>query len=292
MTQPSMIQCPKCLALNSEGSRFCNACAEPLSSTSPMPAAALPAMEFPKAPPAPRLGMAIASLVLGIVACVLSLFVVGALFGLIGLLLGLLHVFRKRGPNSMAWWGIGLSIFGILASVAMGCVFYYVITTQMKNLTAASDSAYNQWIGAEAPDIAITTLDGKPIRLSQLKGKRVVLNFWATWCGPCVMEMPHFVRLYNESSRDDLIIIGISNEDEFKVRSFITQKGIKYPIAVSKDLPSPYKDIAGIPATFFIDRKGIMQSVLVGSRNFNELKDRALTTDFQETQKSSPEEPH
>jgi peroxiredoxin len=257
-----------------------------------MPAAEGPAMEYPKAPAPPRIGMAIASLVLGVVACVSSLFVVGALFGLIGLLLGLLHVFQKRGPNGMAWWGVGLSIFGILAGAAMGFVYYYLINAQMKNLAAASDSAYNEWIGVEAPDIAITTLDGQPIRLSQLKGKRVVLNFWATWCGPCVMEMPHFVRLYNESSRDDLIIIGISKEDEIDVRSFVTQKGINYPISISKDLPSPYKDIAGIPATFFIDRNGILQSVLIGSRSFTELKDRALAKDFQETRESAPEAPH
>jgi peroxiredoxin len=286
MTQTSIVQCPKCLAQNPRENLFCHACAEPLSSTSPMPAAESPVMEFPKAPAAPRLGMAIASLVLGIVACVLSLIVVGALFGLIGLLLGLLHVFRKRGPNGMAWWGISLSIFGILASIAMGFVLYDFLTTRM------SDSAFNQWIGTEAPDIAITTLDGKSIRLSQLKGKRVVLNFWATWCGPCVMEMPHFVRLYNESSRDDLIIIGISDENEIKVRSFIAKKGINYPIATSNDLPPPYKDMPAIPTTFFIDRNGIVQSVLVGSINFNELKDRALTTDFQKTPKSAPEEPN
>jgi peroxiredoxin len=240
---------------------------------------------------APRLGLAIASLVLGIVACILSLFVVGALFGLIGLLLGLLHVFLKHGPNGMAWWGIGLSIFGILASVAMGIVFYHLVTSQMKNL-AGSESSFNPWIGVEAPDIEITTLDGKPIRLSRLKGKRVVLDFWATWCGPCVMEMPHFTRLYNESSRDDLIIIGISNEDETKVRSFVAQKSVNYPIAASKGiLPSPYKDVAGLPTTFFIDRNGIVQSVFVGARNFNQLKDRALTTDFQETPKLGPEGP-
>ena len=118
--------------------------------------------------------LAIASLVFG-VACVLSLFVVGALFGLIGLLLGLLHVFQKRGPNGMAWWGIGLSIFSILASVAMGVVFYRLVIPQMKNLTAVSDSAFNPWIG-KAAGYLITTLDGKPISLSQLKGKRVVLD--------------------------------------------------------------------------------------------------------------------
>jgi peroxiredoxin len=291
MTTPLMVQCPKCLAQNPQGSRFCNACAEPLSSASLIPSAESPAKEFAQTPAAPRLGMAIASLALGIAACIFSLFVVGALFGLVGLLLGLLHVFQKRGPNSMAWWGIGLSIVSVLASIAMGVVYYHLITASMKNLASESDSAFNSLIGSEAPDIAITTLDGKPIRLSQLKGKRVVLDFWATWCGPCVSEMPHFVRLYKESSRNDMIIIGISTENETKVRSFVAKKGINYPIAVAHDLPSPYKDIAAIPTTLFIDRNGILQSVLVGSRDFDELKDNALTTDFRRTPQSEPAEP-
>ncbi len=237
----------------------------------------MPAAEGPKSIAAPLPGLAIASLVLGIVACVLSLFVVGGLLGLIGLILGLLHISRKRGPNGMAWWGIGLSIFGILASGAMGIVYYYLVSAQMKQVTG---NAFNSWIGTEAPDITLTTLDGKQIRLSELKGKRIVLDFWATWCGPCVKEMPHLSKLYNESSRDDLMIIGISNEDESTVRPFVAEKGVSYPIALSQDLPSPYKDVVGIPTAFFIDRNGIVQSVLVGYRNFDELKSHALAKDF------------
>ena len=102
------------------------------------------------------------------------------------------------------------------------------------------------------------------------------------------MEMPHFERLYNESSHDDLIIIGISNEDEAKVRSFVAQKGIDYPYcSFQKSRPRLTKNIKAIPTTFFIDRKGIVQSVFVGSRDFNQLKDRALTADFQATPKSA-----
>ncbi len=276
-----MIQCPKCLTSNPEGSRFCNSCAEALTLPSQIPS--MDALGVP------RPGLAIASLVFGIVACGLSLFVVGALFGLTGLVLGLLHLFRRRRPNGMAWWGIGLSIFAILVSVAIGFFIFQFFTAQRKNLATANNS-FNQWIGAEAPDFTVTTLDGKPVRLSELRGKRVVLDFWATWCGPCVAEMPHFEKLYSESSRDELSIVGISNEDESAVRSFVAKQGIKYPIAVSRSLPSPYKDVTAIPTTFFIDRKGIMQSVFVGSRGFNEIKDKALTKDYEGLAKISPEE--
>ena len=173
----------------------------------------------------------------------------------------------------------------------MGIFIYYQVITQMKNLSRASNNnTFDQWIGAEAPDITITTLDGKSIVLSQFKGKRVVLDFWATWCGPCVKEMPYLERLNNESSRDDLVIIGISKEDETTIRSFVAQKDVNYSFASSNNLPSPYKDIRAIPTKFFIDRKGIVQSVRVGSLNFDQLKEQALTADYQGIGKSSPGE--
>jgi peroxiredoxin len=234
-------------------------------------------------PPAvPRMGLAIASLVLGILACMLSLFLVGAVAGLVGLILGLVHVMQKRGSNAMAWWGMGLSVFSILASVAMGAVYYHLVM-QIRNQAASSLGAdsFAKWEGFLAPDISVTTLDGKTIQLDQLKGKRVVLDFWATWCGPCVREIPHLNRLYNETSRDDLMIIGISDENEATLKSFVAGKGVNYPVASEKNLPSPYKDVHLIPTTFFIDRNGVIRSVVVGYHEFNQLKEHALAKDFE-----------
>jgi peroxiredoxin len=233
-------------------------------------------------PAAPRMGLAIASLVLGILACVLSLFLVGAVCGLVGLILGLVHVVQKRGPKAMAWWGIGLSVFSILASVALGAVYYHLVM-QIRNQATSSLGADSlaKWEGVLAPDISVTTLDGKTIQLDQLKGKRVVLDFWATWCGPCVREIPHLNKLYNETSRDDLMIIGISDENEATLKPFVAGKGVNYPVTSEKNLPSPYKDVHLIPTTFFIDRKGVIQSVVVGYHEFNQLKEHALAKDFQ-----------
>jgi peroxiredoxin len=241
-----------------------------------------PEIAPPEPPAAPRAGLAIASLVLGLLACVLSLFLIGAVCGLVGLILGLVHVAKKRGPNAMAWWGMGLSVASILVSVALGAVYYHM-AMQIRNRATSTlgDESWTKWEGVAAPDISLTTLDGKAIQLDQLKGKRIVLDFWATWCGPCVREIPHLNKLYGETSRDDLMIIGISDEDEATLKSFVASKGVNYPVASEKDLPSPYKDVTAIPTTFFIDRNGVIQSIVVGYHEFNQLKEHALTKDFE-----------
>jgi peroxiredoxin len=246
--------------------------------------------------PPRQMGLAISSLVLGIVALFLSLIVVGIFFGVAGLILGAMHIFNKRGPTAMAWWGLTLSSIAIIASIGLGLVYwrgFNLAKTYFQSVTKNfqqenTENDPSRWEGVVAPDISVTTLDGQTINLSQLKGKRVVLDFWATWCGPCVSEIPHFNKLYQETSRQDLVIVGISQEDQATLKSFVKRKAVAYPIASATGLPSPYGDVQTFPTTFFIDRNGVIQSVAVGARDFTQLKTAALTKDFEGEAATAP----
>jgi thiol-disulfide isomerase/thioredoxin len=191
-------------------------------------------------------GLAIASLVLGILALCLSFLLFGFLLGLIGLILGVVHLRQKRGSTAMAKWGLALSFLGLLASLAFG-VLYFQAFRRIRATFASTNKTLTAWEGVAVPDFACTTLDGKKISFSELKGKRVILDFWATWCPPCKMEIPHFIRLVSETSRDDLIVIGISSEDEKTLRPFVEKNGMNYPVASADKLPEPFASIEAIP---------------------------------------------
>jgi len=133
-------------------------------------------------------------------------------------------------------------------------------------------------IGSPAPDFVLEDLSGNPVKLSDLKGKLVVLNFWATWCTPCRTEMPEFQEIYQQNEAD-LVVLGINLEQTSSdIQDFITQLSITYPILLDLDgkVSKLYKVIQ-LPNTYFIDRQGILRIRHIGflsSDQFQEYLDR------------------
>ena len=109
-------------------------------------------------------------------------------------------------------------------------------------------------------DFTMKDLDGKDVSLSSFKGKVILLNFWATWCGPCKAEIPEFVELQKQYGKDGLMIVGYSVDDEApKARAFANEYKINYPVLLGlgrEDVQDAYGPIWGIPASFIISRDG------------------------------------
>ena len=116
----------------------------------------------------------------------------------------------------------------------------------------------------EAPDFQIKTLDGEPIQLSQLKGRTVVLNFWATWCGPCRQEVPAFARF--AQANPDVPVLGLSVDtvSPSKVRRISRDWGINYPIAMAPGSLQAAYDISTLPTTVVVGPDGQVKDIHVG----------------------------
>jgi thiol-disulfide isomerase/thioredoxin len=111
-----------------------------------------------------------------------------------------------------------------------------------------------------APPFDTLDLLGNAQRLGDQKGKVVLVNIWATWCGPCRAEMPKLDRLYQERKDQGLIVFGLSDEDVPVQRKYLQQVPVRYPLlTLSGQVPSFYTDIARYPAIFLIDRRGRLQ---------------------------------
>ena len=130
--------------------------------------------------------------------------------------------------------------------------------------------AYASWYGKQAPDFTVTDLAGKQHKLSDFRGKNVMLVFWATWCPPCMMEIPHLISLRKAKSQDDLVILAITYEKPELVKKFATSKGLNYRVALEQpNMPAPFGVIRiyktrGIPASFFIKPDGTIKLATTG----------------------------
>ena len=143
----------------------------------------------------------------------------------------------------------------------------FAILAPKKKLAPPSTLAQGTKAGDLAPGFVLQYLDGQSVSLGDLRGKPVLMNFWATRCPPCVSEMPYLQEIYNEWSETELMLLAINTgESSTKVNDFIQSHSLSLPVLLDtkQDVAQRY-NIQYIPTTFFIDKDGIIQAVKIGA---------------------------
>lgn len=152
-------------------------------------------------------------------------------------------------------------------------------------------------VGKPAPDFQLTTMDGKNARLADFRGKAVLLNFWATYCGPCRIEMPWFVDLQKKYAAQGFQIVGIDDEDVSlkELKAYTDEIGTNYPILLGKDAVADAYGVEGLPTTFFIGRDGKVIDQSLGLASKKELEQRiqrAISSGTQTSGANTVDAPH
>jgi peroxiredoxin len=168
---------------------------------------------------------------------------------------------------SARWFWAGLIIVTIAAGVS-----WIVFSRSVVGATSAASAGLEPApvAGHPAPDFELLTPEGDALRLSDHFGQPVIVNFWATWCGPCRAEFPEFQEAAVDNA-DSLVIIGVNStsaDQAENVPAFIEEFGITFPIVLDEagDVVDAYR-VLGLPTTIFIDSNGVINEVFTGPLN-------------------------
>ncbi len=181
--------------------------------------------------------------------------------------ISLKHYLSRYGRRSLVL--IAVVVLGLLT--AQGCA----VTTSGSRVT---NTAVNAAVGQPAPDFTLADLDGNQVSLSDLRGKTVFINFWATWCGPCRVEMPEIEAIHQQYKDKDVVVLGVDIlETEGEVRQFVEEGGYSWTFVIDTtgEVTASYQVLA-IPTSFFIDKEGIIQAVSIGAMSKGAMEARLI----------------
>jgi thiol-disulfide isomerase/thioredoxin len=148
-----------------------------------------------------------------------------------------------------------------------------LLTLAMGVLFAAPPKA-DPLLHKPAPEFVRNDLAGRPVDLAALRGRVVLLNFWATWCGPCQVEIPRFIAWQSKYSADGLQILGVSmDDDSAPVATLVRERAVNYPVVMGDEhLGLLYGGVLGLPVTCLIDRRGIVRARYAGDADLGAME--------------------
>ncbi len=160
-----------------------------------------------------------------------------------------------------------------LAAAVLTATFAMGLTT---SLPAQAKKAGAPAAGRIAPDFSRPTLDGKPLKLSGYRGKVVLLNFWATWCGPCIAEIPKFSAWRTRYAADGFQVVGVSMDDDRATVDKANRKlKLSYPVVMGDEhLGEQYGGVLGLPISYLIGADGKVIARYQGETNLDEMEKR------------------
>ena len=164
---------------------------------------------------------------------------------------------------------IGLMLCAIVAAVAAALMsesLSDLSATDFSTVSEAGGGRHEGLTGETAPGFTLQDIEGNEVGLEDYGDQVLMINFWATWCGPCIDEMPTLVNLHSLYSERGFSVIGISVDDSAdKVRAFAPVHELNYPLLIANaKVRADYGGVTAIPTTFMIDKKGVVRFVEVG----------------------------
>jgi len=164
----------------------------------------------------------------------------------------------------------------VIIVVAMVVAIMLVFGLNLAHKSKSNTSASVQMKDGMAPDFTLQSLDGKTVRLADFRGKAVLLNFWATWCSPCKIEMPWFVELQKQYGPEGLQVVGVAMDDASTkdIADFAKEMGVNYPVLIGKEsVGDAYGGVQFLPENFYIDRNGKVLDRAFGLKGRGEIED-------------------
>ncbi len=126
------------------------------------------------------------------------------------------------------------------------------------------------------PELTLMTVDGRELDLTELKGKAVLVNFWATWCPPCRLEMPDLEAFYQQNQADGVVVIAINaGEPAGMVDSYVDELGLSFDVLLDPTMQSMHAfRVASLPTSFFVDRDGVVRTRFAGALTLQQMEQR------------------